>query len=356
MRKAAELSDEPEFKDYLIKRAAALETDDYFESDAAWMKMKNNTIDFIAGPIENYEAYILLKDLEWSRKLEHIAKLLPALQKGLPVPEAYKKERPADNSDLNVYEAIYYAGDCNSGSKTIAINLPNDPEVRKIYGSRKLQLKNSIRAKFENILVPISNVLISEDQRQYIDFNAFFENTMYHEVSHGLGVDYTINGKGTVREALKENYSAVEEGKADIMSLYLITKLADMGEIEYSKLMNYYVTSMAGLFRSVRFGAASAHGISNMIRFYYFENAGAFTRDESTQTYRVDFKNMKKAIVSLMQEILTIEATGDYVKAVKMIREKGSVRKNLQNDLNKLNALDIPVDIIFVQGPDQIGL
>ena len=367
LREAAELSEDQDFKDYLFKRATALETDEYFESDVAWMKMTNNSIDFIVGPIENYEdelfnyksaheAYILIKDTIWSKKLNHLGKLLPALQKGLPVQEKFKSEIPAVNSDIFVYDALYYAGDCNSGSKTIAINLPNDPEVRRIYGSRKLQLKNSMRAKFENILVPISNVLIAENQRQFIDFESFFENTMCHELAHGLGVDYTVNSQGTVRDALKESYSAIEECKADIMGLYLVTKFSEMGEIDSKNLITNYVTFLAGTFRSIRFGASNAHGIANMITYNFLENAGTFNRDESSMTYRVDMNKMKESIIDLMQIIITIQATGNYEQAKELINDNNLIQSQLQIDLNKLNAINIPVDLIFNQGPEKSGL
>ena len=367
LKQAADLATDPGFKKYLTLRADALTTDNYFESDAAWMKMKNNDIDFVVGPIENYEdklfnfkaaheAYILIKDKEWSSKLKKISGMLPQLQRELPVPEKFKKTVPSTNSDLNVYNAVYYAGDCNAGSKTIAINLPNDPEVRTKFGSRKLQLKNAIRYKFEKILVPISNVLIAEDQRKYIDFDAFFENTMFHEVAHGLGVDYTVNGKGPVREALKDTYSSIEEGKADILGLYIVTKLAEAGELGDKDLMTNYVTFLAGIFRSVRFGAASAHGVANMIRFYYFQDAGAFTRDNTTGTYRVNFDKMKKAIENLSSEIITIQGMGDYDAAKKLITDKGYIREQLHDDLSQLKDQNIPVDIVFRQGPQVLGL
>lgn len=365
--KASELAEDEGFKTYLKKRAAALLNDDYYESDVAWMKMKNNAVDFVVGPIENYEdklfnykaaheSFLLIKDLKWSKKLARLTELLPMLQRELPVSEEFKQESPGTSSDLNVYDVVYYAGDCNAGSKTIAINLPNDPEVRQNYGSRKLQLKNSIRYKFENILVPISNVLISEDQRQFVDFDAFFENTMFHEVAHGLGVDYTINGKGPVRQALKEAYSAIEEGKADILGLYIVTKLGEMGELGEKDLMTNYVTFMAGIFRSVRFGAASAHGKANMIRFYYFQEKGAFSRDDETGTYSIDFERMKNAMEDLTLDIITMQGMGDYNKASRLLVEKGKIGKQLQNDLNRLNTLNIPVDLVFEQGPEELGL
>ena len=200
LRQAAELAEDEGLKNYLNLRAEALLTDEYFESDMAWMDMKNNTIEFIIGPIENYEdqlfgykaaneAFILIKDKAWSQRLEKYAALLPGLQRELPVEQKYKQETPGFDSDMNVYDAVFYAGDCNAGSKTIAINLPNDETVQQMKGSRKLQLKNSMQAKFDKILLPIAGLLIAEDQRHHVKFEAFFENTMFHEVAHGLGLE-----------------------------------------------------------------------------------------------------------------------------------------------------------------------
>lgn len=364
---AADLAEDEGFEKYLRLRAEALLTDDYLASDMAWMDMKSNDIDFVVGPIENYEdklfnykaaheAFILIKDKEWSERLAYISSFLPALQKSLPVPEAYKREVPGSDSDLGAYDAVYYAGDCNASSKTIAINLPNDERVQLAKGSRKLQLKNSIRYKFEKILVPISNVLIAEDQREYIKFDAFFENTMFHEVAHGLGLNNTISGNGTVRNALKEQYSAIEESKADILGLFLVTRLTEMGEMGDKDLMENYVTFMASIFRSVRFGVASSHGKSNMIRFYYFQEQGAFTRDDATGTYRINFEKMQEAMNSLAEKILVMQGDGNYNAAKQLVQEKGFIREDLQKDLDRLEALNIPVDIKFEQGPEQLGL
>ncbi len=367
IKKAAELAEDEGFKKYLELRVEALATDDYFESDLAWMSMKNNKIDFIVGPIENYEdalygykaaheSFILIKDLEWSEKLTKFAALLPELQKSLPVADEYKAEVPGSDSDLGAYDAVYYAGDCNAGSKTIAINLPNDERVHIEKGSRKLQLKNSMRYKFDKILVPISHMLINEEQRQHVKFDAFFENTMFHEVAHGLGIKNTINGKGTVREAIKEQYSALEEGKADILGLFMVVKLAEMGELGEKDLMDNYVTFMAGLFRSIRFGAASSHGKANMVRFNYFAEQGAFTRDETTGTYKVDFDKMTEAMNSLGEKILVIQGNGDYDAAKAMVEELGVIKEQLQSDLNRINEAGIPRDIRFKQGKEILGL
>ncbi|HAG17151.1 MAG TPA: Zn-dependent hydrolase [Bacteroidales bacterium] len=366
LRKAAALSEDDGMKNYLNLRAEALLTDEYFASDMAWLDMKDSKMDLVIGPIENYEdalfgykaaheAFILIKDIAWSQKLAHFAQFLPELQKQIPAEEKYKKETPGFDTDLNAYDVIYYAGDCNAGSKTIAINLPNDERVQMEKGTRRLQLKNSMRAKFEKILVPISNVLISEEQRKFVTFDAFFANTMFHEVAHGLGIKNTINGKGPVRKALKEQYSALEEGKADILGLFMVSKLNEMGEFADTDLMENYVTFMAGIFRSVRFGAASAHGKANMVRFNYFLEKQAFAK-QADGTYAIDFEKMKAASRDLTALILMIQGEGDYEAAKNLVETKGIITADLQADLNKVDAAGIPTDIVFEQGPKYVGL
>ncbi len=366
LAKAAELADEAGLKKYLTLRSEAMLNDDYQPSDFAWLDMKKNPIDVVIGPIETYEdqlfgykaaheAYILIKDMEWSKRLEKYAAFLPELQTGLPVPEAYKKEKPGRDTELNAYDIVYYAGDCNAGSKTIAINLPNDEEVQLKKGTRRLQLKNAMKAKFEKILIPIADELIDPSQRNHIKFDAFFANTMFHEVAHGLGIKNTIDGKGTVRKALKEHASALEEGKADMLGLYMINQLHKKGELD-GELNDYIVTFMAGIFRSVRFGASSAHGKANMIRFNFFDEMGAFTRDEKAGTYKVNFGNFQKAMDALSEKILTLQGDGDYDGVASLVADKGIIKTQLQADLDRLSAKGIPVDIIFEQGVKVLGL
>jgi len=365
LKQAAQLAEDEGFKKYLTLRADALLTDDFKPSDMAWMDMKTNAIDFIVGPIETYEdrlfgykaayeAYVLIKDKSWSKKLAKFAALLPQLQRELPVDAKYKAETPGTDSDLNAYDVLYYAGHSNAGSKTIAINLPNDESVQLAKGSRRLQLKNAMKAKFEKILVPIANELVTPEQRQYITFPAFFGNTMFHEVAHGLGIKETINDKGSVRTALKQFASALEEGKADILGLYMVEKLFKMGELTEGQIMDNYVTFMAGIFRSVRFGSSSAHGVANMLRFNYFAEKGAFSYDEKTSHYSVNPKKMSKAIETLSQKILTLQGDGDYDSVEKWFNEKGNVSPALKAALDRLNA--IPVDIVFKQGIEQLEL
>ena len=362
---AAKLAEDAGLKNYLEVRAAALLNDDYQASDLAWMDMKTNTLDIVIGPIETYEdqlfgnkaaheGYVLIKDQEWSKRLAKFSAYLPELQKGLPVNAAYKTETPGTDSDLNAYDVVYYAGDCNAGSKTIAINLPNDEEVQLLKGTRRLQLKNTMRAKFDKILLPISKVLIDESQRQHITFDAFFENTMFHEVAHGLGVKNTINDKGTVRTSLKEHASALEEGKADILGLYMVQQLHKKGELT-NDLQNNMVTFMAGIFRSVRFGASSAHGKANMIRFNYFKEKEAFTRN-SDGTYKVDFDRLQSAMKDMSNLILTLQGDGNYAEVSNLVATKGKISAELQADLDRLSAANIPVDIVFEQGVEVLGL
>ncbi len=362
LRQAAALAEDAGFRKYLALRAEALVTDDYQPSDFAWMEMKDNVLDIVIGPIETYEdqlfgykaafeAYVLVKDMEWSARLAKYAAMLPELQDGLPVPPEYKRETPGTDSDLNVYDAVYYAGDCNAGAKTIAINLPNDEEVQLRAGARRLQLKNAMRAKFDKILLPIGEVLIAEDQRSHIRFDAFFANTMFHEVAHGLGIKNTLDGKGTVREALKEKSAALEEGKADILGLYMVAKLHEKGELGGAGLTDNYVTFLAGIFRSIRFGASSAHGVANTLRFNFFRGAGAFSRDEPSGTYRVNFGRMQAAVDALSEKILRLQGDGDYAGAAAFVDAMGGIDGQLQADLDRLEHADIPVDIVFEQGP-----
>jgi hypothetical protein len=364
---AAELADDPEFASYLRLRAEALKTDDYQASDMAWMSMKNNLVEVVIGPIETYqdalfgyraafETFVLIKDQAWSDRLSRFVKYMPELQRGLPVEEEYKAEIPGSDADLNAYDMAYCAGDCNSGSKTIAINLPNDEVVQLAKGTRRLQIKNAMRAKFDQILRPISGELIAEEQRKFITFDAFFANTMFHEVAHGLGIKNTLDGEGTVRQALKEHASALEEGKADILGLYMIQKMREKGEISEGVLMDNYVTFLAGIFRSVRFGASSAHGRANMIRFNYFSKAGAFSRDSSDGTYRVNVVEFEQAVKDLSRDLLVLQGIGDYQIVSDFVKQQGNVSDQLQADLDRLGAARIPVDIVYKQGRSILGL
>ncbi len=360
LRAAAALAEDAGLRRYLAARAEALLTDNYRQSDIAWMDMKANTLDIVIGPIEVYEdglfgykasheAYVLVKDKAWSARLARFAAFLPELQRGLPVPETYKKEAPGTDSDLNAYDVLYYGGSANIGGKTIAINLPNDEEVQLRKGTRRLQLKNVIRAKFDRILLPIAHELVSADQAGMLHFDAFFENTMFHEVAHGLGIKNTINGSGTVRQALKERYSALEEEKADVLGLYMVQRLIASGALPGEDIRQNYVDFLASLFRSMRFGAADAHGRANIVSFNFLSAQGAFTRDSTTGKYAVDFPKMEAGLAALATRILTLQGDGDYAAVAGFQQQYGTIPASLQADLDRLRTKGIPVDLVFRQ-------
>jgi hypothetical protein len=360
LRQAAALADDAGLRRYLTLLATALTTDRYQPSDLAWMDMKRNTLDIVLGPIETYEdelfgykaaneSFVLVKDQSWSRRLAKYARQLPALQRGIPVPAAYKRERPGTDADLNAYDVLYVAGQANAGAKTIAINLPNDEEVQLKKGTRRLQLKNAMRAKFDRILLPIARELIVDDQLPRVTFDAFFENVMFHEVAHGLGIKNTIDGHGTVRAALKERNGALEEGKADILGLYMIRQLNAQGEMGRESVDDNYVTFLASLFRSVRFGASDAHGRANVVAFNYLQNRGAFTREPNGK-YRVNAARMRTAADALSRDILTLQGNGDYAGVGRLNAELGTIGTTLQGDLARLASKGIPVDLVYDQG------
>ena len=397
------MKEDKEFGMYLRERMGALMMDDYIGSDIKWLSLKGH-IDFVIGPIENYEdkllgqktsyeAYVLVRDKEWGAKLDKFIAYLPTLQAGLPVSSEYKPDLNASDasnaggavdmqmnapgfppmdgnqkplSQLAVFDVVYYGGDCNAGSKTIAVNLPNDERIQQHFGTRRSQLKNTMQAKFENMVVPISQRVILPAQQKHITFNAFFSNVMFHEVAHGLGIKNVVgNPKLTVREALGADYSAIEECKADVLGLYMVTQLFDKKELE-GTLDDYYVTFVASVFRSVRFGAASAHGKANMITFNTLLQRGAISVEEKGKPqadggaekrwYKVDVEKMRQVISDLAAELLILQGNGDATAVKNVLRDRGVIDASLQIDLKRIETAGIPVDLIFDQGIETLGL
>ena len=363
---AAALAEDPGMKKYLTERRKAFETDDYLASDYAWMAMKNGRLDFVVGPIENYddnlnnakasyEAFIVLKDVERSASLAKFVKMLPGLQKELPCDPKYKTFVPGTSSDMNVYDAVYYAGDCNAGSKTIAINLPNDDRVQESKGTRRLQLRNAMKAKFEKIMLPIGQLILDAEAQKNLNFDAFFWNVTFHEVAHGLGIKTTINGKGSVDEAMKTQRSNWEEAKADILGLFLVCRLIEKGEITNITEEQAITTYFTGLFRSVRFGAGEAHGIANAMCFNYMYAQEAFTRDENG-VYHINYEKAKAAVASWADVILTTQGDGNFEFAEKFAAENGKIKPEMQQDIDRINNSGIPRDIRFREGLEVLGL
>ena len=365
--KAIALAENEGFKTYLIERKKAFETDDYFASDMAWMDMKNCKIDFVVGPIENYddklneakasyESFVLLKDEERSDKLAKFVALLPQLQKELPCEPQYKTFVPGTESDLNVYDAVYYAGDCNSGSKTIAINLPNDDRVQAAKGARRLMLRNIMKAKFDKINLSIGQLIMEPSLHNHLKFDAFFWNVTFHEVAHGLGIKETINGKGNVDDALKTEKTSWEEAKADILGLFLVCNLIEKGEITNITAEDAITTFIAGILRSVRFGAASSHGKANMMCYNYMDRIGGAINRNEEGLYTIDFEKAKEAINNWASLILETQGKGDFEFAQRFREENGGISETLQADLAKINNAGIPRDIRFNQGTKVLGI
>ena len=357
LTEAAAITENEGLKNYLTKRVEAFRTDNYFESDLAWMDMKDSPIDVVIGPIESYddklnelktsyECFILLKDEKRSQELAKYVSMLPELQKMLPCPEEYKTFVPGTSSDMNVYDAIYYAGDCNCGSKTIAINLPNDDRVQALKGARRLQLHNSMNAKFGKILLPIGRLLIEPDQQKHLRSEAFFWNVTFHEAAHGLGVKETVNGKGSVDEAMGAEKTTLEEAKADILGLFMVCRLIDMEEIPLISKEDAITTFIAGLVRSVRFGSASSHGKANMMCYNFMKENGAFSRNSDGQ-YHIDYDKALEAIDAWAGLIIRTQATGDIDFARSFSEKYAVVPEALSADIANVNAHNIPRDIKF---------
>ncbi|MBP3763045.1 MAG: Zn-dependent hydrolase [Bacteroidales bacterium] len=366
LEKAIALADNAGLKRYLEARREAFRTDDYYESDMVWMDMKDSKLDFVVGPIENYddalhglkcshEAFVLVKDEQWSNDLSKFAALLPEMQKLLPCDEKYKKEVPGTDCDINVYDVVYYAGDCNAGSKTIAINLPNDERVQLAKGSRRLQLKNAMKAKFDNIMLPIASLMVCDEQVDKVTFNAFFGNTCYHEVAHGLGIKNTVTGRGPCRQALGAQYSAWEEAKADVCGLFLTEQLIERGEITNTTVEQNYITFIAGILRSVRFGATEAHGVANIMCYNYFQDHGAFTRNAEGK-YVIHLDAARQCAREWAAIIIAMEGEGDMQAAKAYSDKHGKIGADLQKDLDAIRDANIPRDIVYKQGASVLGL
>lgn len=366
LEQAAALATDAQQQRYLRLRAQALRTDDYVPSDEAWLDMKANVVDIVIGPIESYddgllglrtshEAFVLVKDLAWSQRLARFNALLPQLQDSLPVDAALRAEKPGTDGDLNAYDAVFYAGDCNGGPKTMAINLPNDEGVQLRKGTRRLQLKNTMRAKFDHILTPIVQELLDPEQLALVTFDAFFANTMFHEVAHGLGIKETVNGKGMVKDALKETHSALEEAKADVLGLYMVSKLYAWGHLTEGTLAQNYVTFVCGIFRSTRFGAGSAHAKANLLALNHLLQAGALVQ-LPTGKYHIVLDKMPEAVAMLAARILQVQGYGDYAQAKAWLATDATLPAHYVAAQQRLTERHIPIDIVFQQGPEVLGL
>jgi len=352
LRQAASLIDQQSLKAYLNLRADAILTDDYRASDIAWMEMKDNTIDILIGPIETsadqlygqkaaYAATILIKDHDWSQRLSRYTQLLSHLQEHLPISAAYKREQPGLDSDLFVYDVLYCAGYDNAGIP-LGANLPNDEEIRSRMGTRTLQLKNTMQAKFEKLLVPLANMLIVPDQCQYVTFEAFFNLVMFHEIGHGLGIRQIVTGNELVRDALKELDHPIEESKANLLSLFILTELHRMGDLSDRELSEAYVTMLANMLRH----SDSQQGL---LQLNFFKKMGAYSRDPNTKTYRAHLDRMQAAINELAEQILRLQGDGNYEEARLLLEKYGNPDSELDEDIQRFESTGNPFEIVLDQ-------
>jgi len=356
LKEAAEYADNQSLKKYLNSRADAFLSNDYYQSDMDWMDVKNNTIEVVIGPYEVYEdglfnykasfeSFVTLKDKAETEKLDVFKKYLRDMEIHLPIPDEYKNFERGSESPLAVVNEVFTAGDTKAGVQTLAFNLPNDERVRQAKGSKKVMLKNVAQAKYDKLLIPITNIVLDKDQIKYVTFNSFFTHSLMHEMSHGIGPGFIkVGGRDTeVRKELKETYATLEECKADILGMYNNVFMIEKGVFPETFEKETYATFLAGIFRSVRFGINEAHGGGNAIIYNYLLDKGAYEYDAETQKVKVNFEKIGPALKDLANKILMIQAKGDYQGAKNLIAKYVVNSPSMETLRNELETL--PVDI-----------
>lgn len=352
---AAELTTNKTLKDFLNKRAAAFASNDYYQSDVAWMDL-DAPIEVTIGPYETYEdelfsykaafeAYVTLRDEGESAKLAKFSQYLQELENNLPMDARYRNPKLGTASPIRVVNEVFSSGEGNSGVQTAAFNLPNDERVVKEKGSKRVMLKNVQQAKFQKTLIPISRVVLAPVQQPLLSFESFFTHILAHELMHGLGPhNIRVDGQETtVRQQLKELSSAFEEAKADITGLWALQYLIDKGVVDKQMEPSLYTTFLASAFRSVRFGVTEAHGRGIALQFNYLTDEGGIEVNEQTGTFSINQAKIKDAVRKLTSEILTVQAEGSYEKAKVMLDKYAVIRPPMQKALDRLQ--DVPVDI-----------
>jgi hypothetical protein len=360
LKEAAEYSDNPSLKKYLLSRADAFLSNDYYQSDMDWMDLKDHNIEVVIGPYEVYEdemfnykasfeSFVTIKDPVESKKLEVFAKYLNDIEKNLPLDDKHKNYTRGSESPIVVANEVFTAGDTKAGVQTLAFNLPNDERVRQAKGSKKVMLKNVHEAKFEKLLKPIAEIVLDSDQLKDVTFDAFFNHTLMHEMSHGVGPGFIkVNGKDTeVKKELKETYSTIEECKADILGMYNNIFMIEKGVYSKESENQVWVTFLAGAFRSMRFGIGEAHGGGNAIIYNYLLEKGGYVYDKENQKVRVDFEKIYPALKDLCNLLLTIQAEGNYKGAKDLIAKYAVNSPTIETLRKKLEKLPVDIKPIF---------
>lgn len=357
---AADFCNTPSLKKYLELRAKAFATNDYYESDMAWMDIKDSKIETVIGPYEVYEdnlfnykasfeSFVTIVDPEESTKLKKFGDYLNEIEEHLPINKQYKNLARGSESPIIVSNEVYSGGDTRAGVQTLAFNLPNDERVRQVKGSKKVMLKNVHEAKFEKLLLPIAKIVLDKDQLPFVTFEGFFDHSLMHEMSHGVGPGFiTVNGTKTeVKKELKETYSKLEECKADILGMYNNIFMIDKGVYKKDFDKEIYITFLAGVFRSVRFGINEAHGGGNAIIYNYLLDNGGYEYNSTSEKVRVNFDKIYPALKDLATKILMIQATGDYESAKKFIARYAVISPSMEKLRNKLSNLPVDITPVF---------
>ena len=360
LKEAAEFSDNPSLKKYLLSRADAFLSNDYYQSDMDWMDLKDHKIEVVIGPYEVYEdemfnykasfeSFVTIKDPVETKKLEIFGKYLTDIEKNLPLDDKHKNYTRGSESPIVVANEVFTAGDTKAGVQTLAFNLPNDERVRQAKGSKKVMLKNVHEAKFEKLLKPIAEIVLASDQLKDVTFDAFFNHTLMHEMSHGVGPGFIkVNGKDTeVKKELKETYSTIEECKADILGMYNNIFMIEKGVYSKETENQVWVTFLAGAFRSMRFGIGEAHGGGNAIIYNYLLEKGGYVYDESTQKVSVDFMKVYPVLKELCNLVLTIQAEGNYAGAKDLIAKYAVNSPTIESLRKKLEKLPVDIKPVF---------
>jgi hypothetical protein len=356
LRDAAALSDDKAFANYLQLRADALLSDDYYPSDVAWVDLENPKFDIIFAPYEtylddllgvktSYGAAVLIRNESESRKLAKFVQYVPDIQKALPLDDADKPSKVGKKAPMEVMDTPFRAGDLRHGYQAVADNLPNDPRIHEEKGSKRIFFKNFMDARVSYVVLPIAKLLMREDQARMASMDGYLSMVVMHEISHGIGPAFarTANGRVDIPEAIGPLQSALEEAKADIVGMFALDWLMTKGVLPKAKSNDYYASFVAGMFRSVRFGVAEAHGRGQMMEFNYLTEQGAIKREASGR-YAIDFVKIPKAIASLAKELLEIEATGDRARGEAWFAKYDKMPDSLKAALAKTSAVPIDID------------
>ena len=358
MLKAAEMTTNLSLRSYLLERAQALHTDQYYQSDLNWMNLKDNLIDTVIGPIENYEdrlfnyksayeAAVMVKDITTSEELAVYKKHLNHLEKILPIDDKFKKVNMGARNILEIVNIAYFGGDFQAGVKTIAASLPNDEKIIRTRGAKKQLYKNIIEAKFDKILIPIANLLIAKQQKSLVSKEKFISQVLLHEISHTVGPNYVKNSTKPVRKALQEKYSIIEECKADVLAIYFVPYFSEVFSLTQSDIRKHYITYVSNLFRSIRFGVDEAHGLANLIQLNVLKKGEVLRRQKHSGTYSVAFNLLHKSITKLASQLLMIEIHGDYDGALKLIADYGYMTSEIEDTIEKLNNIPRDLNLSF---------